>query len=294
MSNVETWFVFSFLSALLLAVGNILMRIEFARGRDFWDTLIEAMFWGLIVLVPFSVHELSSKHYAITRDQTLLYLIVGLLQFFLSRIAYFKAVELGGASVASTASSASEPILTAFLALLLIHEIISPKLALGAVIAALSMLLLHVESTKSFVGSTTAVLLGMGAGSIAALTAVMLRYLSLAEEMTFPITGVLIGQGAALAAMLFLRGFPWRTFSGFSLWRAVVFAGFSLSLAHVMRFAALGIGGATEVTVVVLSYPAIIVLLGAIIKSASENITPYKVAAVIGVVIANALVVSAG
>ncbi|ANF22968.1 DMT family transporter [Thermococcus piezophilus] len=290
---MEPWFALSFLSALLLAMGNILMRIKFAKGRDFWDTIIEAMFWGLIVLVPFSVQELSSKHYAITRDQVLLYLIVGLLQFFLSRIAYFKAVELGGASVASTVSSASEPILTALLAALLIREVIGLKLALGAVLATFSMFLLHVGSAGSFSGPTKAMLLGMGAGSMAALTAVMLRYLSLTSVMAFPTTGVLIGQGIALVALLLFMGIRGR-FPRFFPRRAILFAGVSLSLAHVMRFGALALGSATEVTVVVLSYPALIVILGAFVKSAGENITPYKVAAVIGVVIANALMVSAG
>ncbi len=255
------------------------------------------MFWGLLVMVPPALWELLVSDITPTPRQVFLYSISGFLQFFLARVLYFRAVELGGASLASTASSASEPILTAFLAGLIIREKLTAPIIAGALIAAVSMILLHGEGKYSL-HSGKALILGMLAGAIAALTAIILRYVSLTSVRAFPLLGVFIGQAVAVVSLHL-----YRMSKGFdialpkfpsSLLDPVLWGGSFLSMAHIMRFIALDFGGATQVTVVILSYPVLILLIGFIVRSSQETITIRKSIAVFGVVIANMLVVMGG
>lgn len=289
--GMEYWIPLAIGSALLLALGNIAMRIELVSNENFWAILGGMMFWGIITLLPFSFVELQSSSISITAEEIFFYFMVGLFQFFLARVVYFKAVQLGGASVASASSAASEPILTAILAVSLIREDITLYVVAGAVIAAISVAILYLDKESSKLISYP-VLLGMMSGTLASLATVILRFTFISQMNLPPVIGVLFAYLISFVLILAVVGV--KELMNILRKRILFVSGFLLAMAHVLRFDALKYGSATEVTVLVLSYPIFVTLIASVVNKTKESITYYRVLAALGVVVANILVVLGG
>ncbi len=288
---MEYWVPLAVGSALLLALGNVTMRLELVSNRNLWSALGGMMFWGIVVLFPFSGAELRASSFKFSAETILPYLIVGLLHFFLARVVYFKAVQLGGASVASASSAASEPILTAILSVLLIRKEMTLYVSVGAIIAAASVAMLQLDDGNKQKLSYS-ILLGMMSGAFAGFAAVVLRLISISNMALPPVTGVLFAYVVSFIPIVAIVR-PSKLKS--AIWNRMLFvSGIFLVMAHILRFAALKYGGATEVTVLVLSYPLFILVIAGLVKQANEPLTMRKALAALGVVLANVLVVWGG
>jgi drug/metabolite transporter (DMT)-like permease len=279
---LAAWQLLAVSSALLLAFGNIQLKRVMREGLSHWSALTMAMVWGVLVLVPFSAYELSVVGFSSSAMPK--YIMAGALQFFLSRAVYFKAVEMDGASTAAAASTSSEPVLTAILAVLVLGDAVGLRTAMAIAIITLSLLLLAGKSSSQ--ASKKAVILGLLAGTLSSLTSILIRYTSLVDD-PIPVTGVVLSQITALSMLLLFKG--GQVLVDFKIVPSAVVTGVVLSLAQVGRFAALSSGPATEVTLLILMYPVFIVILSILLGDIDEVESASKVIAILGILLANLL-----
>ncbi len=129
VNNSDTWWIYALLSALFAALTTILAKlgiegISVNLATAIRTTIILLITWG-IVLIEGSIRSLQSIPY-----RSILFIILSGLSTGFSWLFYFRALQLGKASLVSPIDKSST-ILVLLLSSMLLGESLSLKAVLG-------------------------------------------------------------------------------------------------------------------------------------------------------------------
>ncbi len=272
----------SLLSAACFALGNVVMK----RGLSGLD-----QFTGLLVNLTTSAvllwlyHAGSSTRIELWVPVNLVYAGIGLLVPGVSRLCVIRGIERMGASVTSTATSAT-PLFAIVFALFFLDERPTLINLVGALLIVGGVVLILWQGEQ---GSWRAWDLGfpLTAAFLFALRDTLVRFGLLVTRA--PVLAAAIASsssalafGAAYPALGVLPRWSRSAWSGF-LWFAS--SGVASFFAYVFMYTALGLDRISIVSPLVNSFPVFVLPLAYVLLRGIEQLTPRKVGATVSVVL---------
>ena len=277
------WFVTAFLSAILLALSNVTMRLGYNRHGSFWEAFYSKYPTNLLLALPLLIAGFQIYDYPSLKEVGVA-LVYGLLAGTFSTIMFSYSIKECGSVVTGSASLSVEPAT----AMLLGAVVVGERVSVWAIIA---ILLFPVVAYFLYKGSRehssanscgSKIFIGSFTGAWASVMGVAYSYLAKIGLATNPVlfyyTSILAGAVAFLYPAV-KNGFSFQTL--FEVPKVIYLSAFLAILGIVMKMVSLTYGVPGHSIAIILLYPVFTVVFSWALPETDEPVNRYTVRAVL-------------